>query len=832
MNREEEAPQDIEEPDMYASLAAEHALVLARRLAASRSSGLTTAALFFGLAEAGRVEPEDTAARFLWRHLAGHVGEARYFIVRETFFPNATEALSADAPEPGAASEPAAVILQKAHELAVETSALQGVHLRHLLAALIVQAEIEPSAARGSDRAPGTARALFRELKLDVAQLKAEMSQWVMALEAPDDFAAWSRILAPSPSVEPANASAANTAKGPSIQRSTLSDSATREDSLGFRPTVRAVADFLRHRETKPPLTMSVEGEWGSGKSSFMMQLEAELKRTSESKGPTPFVVWFDAWRHADNEEMWATFAVEFLHQIAAQQTLFKRLWGHLLLFIRRVKWRDVRLEVLRAVLFGVAGVLIVLALVQLLHAHWAELAFARSLATEGSKGDGALEKLTGKLILAGGWTGALGLAVLTLTRVKGLVGGSLPFDLKKHVDSPDYEGRSTFLDQFHKDFAKIVDAYLGPRRVYVFIDDLDRCEVPTAVDLMQAINLMTACTPKLIFIIGMDREKVAAGVAAKYAPVLPYLRASSMPPGRGPCGKSSELDAAHGVAFGLDFIEKFIQLPFALPRPTEADTRLMLWNLSIDRVDTRSRRPTALPASSPAPAAQAAAATVERTAKSRDTLAPPSSVPVHTEQETARFASAVSTDSPLIHDITLALAPTLDFNPRRVKQFLNLFRLRAFLAWQTGRLELEHPGDDGDTLTLPQLGKLTAIALRWPSLVADLEADPLLLGRLQAFALGTGQADDGEHAPAAKWFQHPKLLALLRLGAVASQSVDSAKPAAPVMTPDYDVSRMLFAWSALGFSRMAPDGAPPTNGAASESPSPSIRVPAPASAQ
>ena len=34
--------------------------------------------------------------------------------------------------------------------------------------------------------------------------------------------------------------------------------------------------------------------------------------------------------------------------------------------------------------------------------------------------------------------------------------------------------------------------------KVFVFIDDLDRCEVPKAADLMQALNLMISNDPHL----------------------------------------------------------------------------------------------------------------------------------------------------------------------------------------------------------------------------------------------------------------------------------------------------------------------------------------------
>src|SRR5215204_1486901 len=66
-------------------------------------------------------------------------------------------------------------------------------------------------------------------------------------------------------------------AYGP-VENFILNDQPTPDDALGFAPYVEAVANFLTHRAAKPPLALSVEGDWGSGKSSFMMQLRAELR--------------------------------------------------------------------------------------------------------------------------------------------------------------------------------------------------------------------------------------------------------------------------------------------------------------------------------------------------------------------------------------------------------------------------------------------------------------------------------------------------------------------------------------------------------------------------
>lgn len=92
--------------------------------------------------------------------------------------------------------------------------------------------------------------------------------------------------------------------ENPSVAPFSLSDQPSSDDKFGSRPYVQAIADFLMNKGTQPPLTLSVEGYWGSGKSSFMKQLQVEV----ENKGAR--TVWFNAWRYDKEESMLAAFAV------------------------------------------------------------------------------------------------------------------------------------------------------------------------------------------------------------------------------------------------------------------------------------------------------------------------------------------------------------------------------------------------------------------------------------------------------------------------------------------------------------------------------------------
>ena len=109
-----------------------------------------------------------------------------------------------------------------------------------------------------------------------------------------------------------------------SVSPNSVSDQPSNVDTLGFKPYVEAVAAFLTHPDTRPPLTLSVEGAWGSGKFSFMLQLEAVIKEKKGGKA-----VWFNAWRHDKEEELWAAVALDFTNKLAASFPFWKR-WFHL----------------------------------------------------------------------------------------------------------------------------------------------------------------------------------------------------------------------------------------------------------------------------------------------------------------------------------------------------------------------------------------------------------------------------------------------------------------------------------------------------------------------
>ncbi|ASC74271.1 hypothetical protein XM38_052460 [Halomicronema hongdechloris C2206] len=397
-----------------------------------------------------------------------------------------------------------------------------------------------------------------------------------------------------------------------SIALANISDQLSEADSLGFQPYVLAIAEFLTSEKTQPPLTLSVEGKWGSGKSSLMKQVQLEIERIEENRHrPKPKTVWFNAWRHDKVEALWAAFALEFLQQITTPQTMGERwsIWkGSWKLFWQRLKWRENWGDLIRILSLSVFFVSFAVALPVLV---WrvgldgvnqlsdqivcrlspqsetensdpsdtdnsnpqnseACLNFEADRSTSGS--------ILNWLLFLGGFAGSTTGSLALLVKLGEIVGNPKN-DLKQYLESPDYQGQVAFIEEFHRDFAKIVSAYAGKgSKVYVFIDDLDRCEMAKAADLMQGLNLMIANDPHLIFILGMDREKVAAVIALKQKDIMPYLQSSAMVLNATTQASRTEL---RGLEYGYEFIEKFVQLPFQVPQPSEREFVSFLATLS-----------------------------------------------------------------------------------------------------------------------------------------------------------------------------------------------------------------------------------------------------------
>lgn len=216
-------------------------------------------------------------------------------------------------------------------------------------------------------------------------------------------------------------------------------------------------------------------------------------------------------------------------------------------------------------------------------------------------------------------------------------------------------------------------------RPLIILIDDLDRAPPPVAVRVLEAINLVLDHA-QCMFVLSLDLEMVAASIESEYQPALERLD--------GPAG------------FGRAFIEKFVQMSFAIPRPSDADMAAYLEGfLKSPSRDGRARSATLKGAAGLGAGSYAAPNKPART-------------PEQAEREQAFVTEFDESDD--VKKAIKAGAYYIGKNPRKLKRFINNFRLLAFIG--NRKSIIERPSD------LESLALVVAAQLEYPEMLAALQ--------------------------------------------------------------------------------------------------------------
>lgn len=483
-----------------------------------------------------------------------------------------------------------------------------------------------------------------------------------------------------------------------------LSDTATGEDSLGFKPYVEAIVEFLTADGTRPPITLSIEGQWGCGKSSFMRQLQKEINKKNEVKEePKYFTVWFNSWKYDKEDELWASFALNLMDELSKQLPWGRRQISRLDLLRLRYKLKlKSNFLIIVHFLWSILSFILIFSFLFLVITyvlHYLGLALPYFITEDFFQKFAQFVLISAPLV---------GLMKYFSTYNWFIDVFRDPFGLKKIESNANYKERISFREHFLSDFNEIIKSYARDSKVYVFVDDLDRCEVPKAAELMQAINLMISDDSRVYFSLGMDRKVISAGLAAKNEQVIKCL-------------------GVDGLKYGYDFIEKFIQLPFKVPSPKSTDFLKFLTSPEENE-------------SSPNPSEP-----VDKSSISEDfTLNSVSLQNENNGQETWTDSNKqeIKNDKDCVEDyetsklILEIVSLALDNNPRRIKQFINQFRFQKIIGKRIGFFSYDEGTDPKYMWNCKKLAKFVAISIKWPSLISDLSSNVTFIEQLQEYAL------------------------------------------------------------------------------------------------
>jgi KAP family P-loop domain len=291
-------------------------------------------------------------------------------------------------------------------------------------------------------------------------------------------------------------------------------------DALRLNQLALALERFLRNTGTEPPLTVAVEGKWGTGKSSLMNLLRQRLASRGERS------VWFNAWHNQNEEQLFAALFEKIRTQATPPSWQYSGILFHLrLLWIRfsRHVWGIVVLLTFFFLFWKIFHD-------WLPFGYWQKMldAFPKDwdwLTVEKPSWKDFLLRVAATLGTAGIAIAAIFKLVTPFSTLTASPLGLLNFiSIKARV--ADYSEKLSFQFRFSREFSDVCDALQSPSTagLVIFIDDLDRCNQEQVMRVLEAVNFL-ATAGKCFIVLGIDREQVKVRVneAAKESKDSPY---------------------------------------------------------------------------------------------------------------------------------------------------------------------------------------------------------------------------------------------------------------------------------------------------------------------
>lgn len=316
------------------------------------------------------------------------------------------------------------------------------------------------------------------------------------------------------------------------------------EDRFGFLQLAKAISQFVRNVNTRPPFIIALTGEWGSGKSSVMQLLRSDLLES----GYRP--IWWNAWHYQDEN----TALASAMEHIRSQGIPFFFSFANL----------RMRLRLLNRRLLNPAGVFLIILFSAIATIAWLVLVEGHGGIQRGWEKAEDMKDWGERFAYLLGVFGLFGIAGLVKTMrpfsgasksVSGLIG---KLSAAVQIKSLPYDAGVRY--KFSREFGDLSEA-LEPSRMVMIIDDLDRCHPDRVVNVLETVNFLVTAG-RCIVILGMDLDRVLSSLAVAFDKVAKAAPSAAGSNAEGPAG--SGVQAGH--AYAMAYIRKMINLEVNVP--------------------------------------------------------------------------------------------------------------------------------------------------------------------------------------------------------------------------------------------------------------------------
>lgn len=305
-------------------------------------------------------------------------------------------------------------------------------------------------------------------------------------------------------------------------------------DLLNFGIVARAAADLVRDTGDAP-LTVGISGGWGTGKSTLVKLIGAELQaKEADPKKPQYILIEFNAWLYQGYEDARHALLDVVSDKILEVATQRQTAIDKVIAFIKRI-------QVIKAIRFV------------------APIATHVAAGTALGGPVGALVGAVSGLVNA---AGSLGDRVDELKAVQNAYAELQP-ELKELVDAKKETSLPKEIQGLRNAFEKLLED-LGITLV-VLVDDLDRCLPNTAISTLEAMRLLLH-VKRTAFIIAADESMIRGAVRAHFKGV----------------------DIEEGLV--TSYFDKLIQVPLRVPRLGVTEVKAYLVLLLAELAERKGR--------------------------------------------------------------------------------------------------------------------------------------------------------------------------------------------------------------------------------------------------
>ena len=331
----------------------------------------------------------------------------------------------------------------------------------------------------------------------------------------------------------------------------------------------KVMVSLVANPRTYGPLTVCIDGAWGSGKTSLISLVYRELRNYKCT------CIYFDAWHHQNENHLFAALTEQirkswrprakpswpgtvvetlpFVEGIAARSLLLKDTVFFFLTIWGKRFWRSriFSLAFISILLFsGVIFIVLLLTGFQELFGH---VLLSSKLFSPKPNGHNRwllfLAYLTGSLSVMlylwfGPWNFLKPFAASPVSLIRTSVGW---FKFGQSIEQLSFRYR------FQNAFREVCDVLnILERRLVIFIDDLDRCEREHMLEILEATNYLTS-SGSCFIIFAMDKKRVKDELKQ-----------------HNPNSEQSSLQ----LVCPEKFLEKIINLNIEVPKPNFSEVR------------------------------------------------------------------------------------------------------------------------------------------------------------------------------------------------------------------------------------------------------------------